>query len=99
MNSLNTRERIYSPNPPKFWSKRDEAVNSFFVYVLRLESGELYVGHTRELRERLLEHRDGITISTAGKHPKLQYFEILPTRELAMLREHDVKKIVKSKPP
>lgn len=95
MNSIISKP-VYVPNPSKFWSKKDEGVNKFFVYILRLESGELYIGHTRELRERMLEHRDGITVSTAGKNPKLQYFEILTTRESAMLREHEIKKIIKS---
>jgi len=96
MNSVSIQKRVYVPNPAKFWSKRDEGVNRFFAYILRLESGELYVGHTRELQERMLEHRDGIIASTAGKNPKLQYFEILSTRDSAMLREHEIKKILKS---
>jgi len=93
MNTI-TQKYVYAPNPNKFWHKKDEGVNKFFVYILRLESGELYIGHTRELRERMLEHRDGVTASTAGKNPKLQYFEILPTRASAMIREHDLKKIL-----
>jgi predicted GIY-YIG superfamily endonuclease len=96
MNSTSVQKRVYTPNPSKLWGKRDEGVNKFFVYILRLESGELYIGHTRELRERMLEHRDGITASTAGGNPKLQYFEILPTRESAMLREHEIKIILKN---
>jgi len=91
-----TMKGAYVPNPSKFWSKRDEGVNRFFVYILRLENGELYIGHTRELQERMLEHRDGGTASTAGKNPKLRYFETLPTRESAMLRENELKEILKS---
>ena len=96
MNSVSLQKQVYTPNPPKFWGKRDEGVTKFFVYILLLEGGELYVGHTRELRERMLEHRNGITASTAGKNPKLQYFEITPTRESAMLREYEIKKIVRN---
>jgi predicted GIY-YIG superfamily endonuclease len=87
---------VYVPNPSKFWSKRDEGVNRFFVYILRLENGELYIGHTRELRERMLEHRDGNVEATEGKNPKLRYFETLPTRESAMLRENELKEILKN---
>jgi predicted GIY-YIG superfamily endonuclease len=89
-------KRVYVPNPSRFWSKRDAGVNRFFVYILRLEKGELYVGHTRELRERMLEHRDGYTASTADKNPKLRYFETLPTRESAMLREDELKEVLKN---
>jgi predicted GIY-YIG superfamily endonuclease len=84
-----TAKRVYVPNPSRFWSKRDEGVNRFFVYILRLEKGELYVGHT-------IEHRDGYTASTAGKNPKLRYFETLPTRESAILREDELKEILKN---
>jgi predicted GIY-YIG superfamily endonuclease len=96
MNSVSLQRRVYNPNPPKFWVKRDEGVTKFFVYILLLEGGELYIGQTRELRERMLEHRNGVTASTAGKNPKLKYFEITTTRELAMLREHELKKIVRN---
>ena len=95
MNTVSIKKQVYTPHPSKYWRKRDEGADKFFVYILMLESGELYVGHTRELRERMLEHRNGITASTSGKNPKLQYFEIQPTRELAMSREHEIKKIVK----
>jgi predicted GIY-YIG superfamily endonuclease len=63
---------------------------------LKLDSGELYVGQTRELKERILEHREGTTRSTAGEHPKLRYFEILPTREAAMRREHEIKVLLRN---
>ena len=43
----------------------------------------------------MLEHKDGSTVSTAGKHPKLHYFEVLPTRETAMAREAEIEKIRK----
>jgi len=95
MNSVSVQQQEYTPNPPKFWSEKDAGVTRFFVYILLLEDGELYVGHTRELRERMLEHRHGITSSTAGRNPSLRYFEITPTREAAMLREHELKQIVK----
>lgn len=96
MNSVSFLQRPYTPNPPKFWRKKDEGINKFYVYILKLDRGELYVGQTRELRERILEHKEGITRSTAGEHPKLRYFEILPTREAAMVREHEIRNLLKT---
>ena len=84
-----------TPKPSKVWAKKDEGVYAFYVYILKLDNGVYYVGHTRELRERMLEHKDGSTVSTAGKHPKLQYFEVLSTREAAMTREAEIEKIRK----
>lgn len=56
------------------------------------------MGQTRELRERLSEHKDQMTSSTARLNPKLQYFEIVPTREAAAAREVELKKLTDSNP-
>lgn len=96
MNSVSSLQQCYTPNPSKYWRKKDEGRNKFYVYILKLDSGEFYIGQTRELRERMLEHKEGVTRSTAGEKPKLRYFEILPTREEAMLREHEIRILVKN---
>ena len=96
MNSVSTPQKSYIPHPSNSWRKKDEGITKFYVYILKLDNGELYVGHTRELRERMLEHKEGITCSTAGEHPKLRYFEILPTREKAMMRESEIKFLIKN---
>lgn len=80
------------------WRKRDEVVDKFYVYILRLDSGKFYVGQSRELRERLEERRDSKVKSTAGRNPKLNYFEVLPTREAAELREAELKELMDSNP-
>ena len=84
-----------TPKPSRFWAKKDEGADAFYVYILKLDNGVYYIGHTRELRERMLEHKNGSTVSTAGKHPKLQYFEVLSKREAAMSREIEIKVILK----
>ena len=96
-NKVNERHRPsqYIPRPSKAWRRNDETARSFYVYILKLDVGAFYVGQTRELRERMLEHRDGRTQSTAGRNPKLQYFEILSSRESAMTREVEIKAAVK----
>ena len=48
-------KREYSPA----WDAGDAAATQFFVYLLKLDGGTFYAGQTRELRERLSEHRDG----------------------------------------
>ncbi len=67
------------------WSARDGLAERFFTYILRLdviEDGQkpFYIGHTRELRERIGEHKHGVTVSTRGRNPKLVYFETVPNR-------------------
>jgi len=96
--SIPQREKSQSLEHSNTWNKHDEAATRFFVYVLSLDGGKFYVGQTRELRERLSEHKDGKTPSTAGANPKLKYFETLPTREAAEYREAELKKIAESNP-
>jgi len=91
----NFTKRPYIPHPSKAWAKRDEGAKKFYVYILKLDDGDYYIGQTRELRERMMEHKDGQIPSTAGRKLKLQYFEILESRESAMSREKELKNIEK----
>jgi len=81
----------------KTWEKGDKGIDRFYAYILKLDGVKpFYIGNTRELRERLSEHLDGTTASTKGLNPRLQYFEILSTREEAEKREAELKKLVES---
>ena len=82
----------------KTWEKGDESADHFFVYILKLDCGKFYAGQTRELRERLMEHRDGTTKSTAGQNPKLVWFVIVSTRDDAEELEVELKKLVDRNP-
>ena len=62
----------------------------FFVYVLKLDDGQFYVGQTNSLRERLSEHKDGKTRTTRGKNPKLQWFVAVPSRASALMMETEL---------
>jgi predicted GIY-YIG superfamily endonuclease len=95
---VNTFLNTQKPHIQRFsqkWLKKDTNCNQFFVYILKLENGELYIGHTRELQKRLLEHKEGMTPSTAGQNPKLRYFEILPTIDAARNRELELQQLLK----
>ena len=46
-----------------------------YLYILKLDGGEYYAGQTNDLEIRLKEHEDGLTKTTAGKHPKLVWFD------------------------
>ena len=75
------------------WGRTDASASYFYTYILRLSSGEFYVGQTRELPERLSEHRDGKVSSTRGKAPELVWFTELPSREEATKLEAELKQI------
>ena len=47
-----------------------------YLYILKLDGGQFYVGQTNDLELRLAEHRDGLTKSTANRgRPRLAWFE------------------------
>jgi predicted GIY-YIG superfamily endonuclease len=95
MNTISFPQKTYTTNFPEKWLKKDEGCSKFYVYILKRENKNLYIGYTRELKERFLEHKEGVTPSTAGEHPKLRYFEILPTREAAKNRETELQHLLR----
>lgn len=83
---------------PNYLSNRDKEVNYFYVYILKLSNGTYSPGYTNDLRCRIIEHKNSTTISTAGKDPKLQYFERFKTKPEAINRESELKEINKKYP-
>jgi predicted GIY-YIG superfamily endonuclease len=94
--SNNTQShRWYKPEYSSAWDKHDAQASRFFVYILKLDGGKsFYAGQTRELRERLSEHKDGKVASTARRNPELVWFGILPTRDAATTTEVELKKLI-----
>jgi len=80
------------------WESHAVGVAEFYVYILKLNQGKFYVGQTRALRARMMEHRDGTTMSTTAQNPKLVWFTVLPTRTRALETEAEIKKLVASNP-
>ena len=89
-----TQTRRYEPESNPKWDAADQEGDVFFIYILKLDGGKFYAGHTRELRERMGEHRDGKTRSTAGKNPLLVWFEVVDTREEAAEAEAHLKELI-----
>jgi predicted GIY-YIG superfamily endonuclease len=90
--------RRYEPEHSDAWEANDAEADEFFAYILKLDGGMFYAGQTRELRERLSEHKDGQARSTAGRNPKLVWFGIVSTREGATELEVELKKLVDRNP-
>ncbi len=65
----------------------------FYVYVLKSESSvRTYVGHSKDIKNRVAEHNSGKSKATRGKDPwKLVYSEEFETRAEAMKREKHFK--------
>ena len=92
--TTSTRPSRYEPESNPKWDAADQEGDVFFIYILKLDGGKFYAGHTRELRERMGEHRDGKTRSTAGKNPLLVWFDVVETREEAAGGEAYLKELI-----
>ena len=92
--SPSPRPGRYEPESNPKWDAADQEGDVFFIYILKLDGGKFYAGHTRELRERMGEHRDGKTRSTAGKTPLLVWFDVVDSREEAAEGEAYLKELI-----
>jgi putative endonuclease len=65
-----------------------------YLYILRLKSGQLYIGSTADLKQRYQDHLSGQACGTTKLDPpiKLVYSETLPTFSDARIREAQVKR-------
>ncbi len=88
----------YKKEYSRKWKSGDAEATEFFVYILKLDGNIFYAGQTRELRERLMEHRDGDTSSTAGRNPKLVWFTKVSSRDEATTIESDLKRLCDQNP-
>ncbi len=95
-NAVQKSDSQFRKEHSKAWEKGDVGVEKFFIYILKSETAEFYVGQTRDLRLRLGEHRDGKTKSISGRDSRLQYYEEVSSRESAELREVELKKLLHS---
>ena len=47
----------------------------FYVYVLTMNNGEIYIGFSTNLKNRIKQHYENKVISTKNREPKLVYYE------------------------
>ena len=62
----------------------------YYVYVLKSEAtGRSYIGHSKDIHNRVEEHNNGKSLATRGRGPwKLVYHEKFDNRSDAMKREY-----------
>ncbi|MHA2091043.1 MAG: GIY-YIG nuclease family protein [Candidatus Kariarchaeaceae archaeon] len=71
----------------------------FYVYLLQLSDGSLYTGYTKDLDNRLEQHKSGQGSKyVRSRLPfELVHLEEYVSRSLAMKREIQIKKMSKNK--
>ena len=63
-----------------------------YVYLLQLNNGQIYAGSTKDLRRRILEHKEGEVASTKPHRPlKLILYEAYLLKSDAERREKYLK--------
>ena len=69
-------DEINSPKA-KMWQASDKKnkVEAVYVYIISRQNAPYYIGHTADLRSRMMEHREGLVKSTKNTNPRLLYFE------------------------
>lgn len=69
--------------------------NDHLVYILHCKDDTLYTGYTTNIKRRLQMHESGKGAKyTRGRGPfKVVYEESLPSKEAALRREHEIKKL------
>ena len=63
----------------------------YYIYILRLNNGDIYKGSTSDLRERLVYHQRGKVASTRNKQPQLIHYEVYLLQSDAERRERFLK--------
>ena len=63
----------------------------FYVYVLAMNNGEIYIGFSTNLKNRIKQHYENKVISTKNREPKLVYYEAYKSKKDAMEREQKLK--------
>lgn len=66
-----------------------------YIYIVECKDGSLYTGWTTDINKRINEHNKGKGAKyTRGRRPiVLKYFEQFNTKEEAMKREYQIKKM------
>jgi len=70
----------------------------FFIYILELDDGTLYIGHTTDLRQELADYRSQKKAAKGKGTASLQYLQIVATKRAAELREAELKRLLQSNP-
>ena len=80
-------------------NKEDTEKKNNYIYILKCGDGSLYTGWTNNLDKRIAAHKAGKGCKyTRSRLPvELAYFEAFDTKEEAMHREAEIKKLPRSK--
>jgi len=92
-------QKKYQKESNPRWDNSDKEIQTFFVYILKLDDDTYYAGQTNNLKRRIFQHKErNTTKSTKGKEGKLMWFAPMPTRDSAAQAEVELKKQIDKNP-
>ena len=77
------------------WRVGNVVPGECYVYMLEFDGGGYYVGHSDNIRARLVDHDNNECKGTAGKEYWFRYFERWPDRVAAVNREKELKELLR----
>ncbi len=88
-----TVHRVQTPTTLQGYPVVNFSSIMFYTSVLQSgKSGELYIGYTKDLKRRLVEHNQGLNLSTKSDRPwKIIYYEACLSKSDAKKREQYLK--------
>jgi putative endonuclease len=81
-------------------SKKIKLTKAYATYILECADGTLYVGSTTDVARRVEEHNfsdKGAKYTKSRRPVVLKHTEFFENRSLAQKREHELKKLTRSK--
>ena len=63
----------------------------YYVYVIKNEIGERYIGYSKDLKQRIKSHNGGFNKSTKNHQWELLYYEAYKNEQDARKRERTLK--------
>ena len=93
LNNFNGRDEVISI-PKEHSDKWRNLSDVYYVYIIELNNGaSFYIGQTDNLQSRWYEHLSNRVQSTKNKIKKLVFFCMCDTREQAVNKEQEFKRI------
>jgi len=80
------------------WKGGHRRPERFFVYILEFDEGDIYIGHTKDIRKHMAEYRGKKSSAATGRIPRLQYLQSIATKEAAEMREVELKRLLETNP-
>ena len=93
-----TQKKAFQVQYSDAWIDGHMRPDRFFIYIIEFGEGGLYIGHTKDIRKHMAQYQNKKKAPALGSTPKLQYLQIIATKEAAEMREAELKRLIETNP-